>query len=173
MPSTTADFGFIKPNVNDPTDEDLWGGELNQGFDNASAAIKAAILALRHPIGSQYVNFTNPANPSTYLGYGTWVAVEGRVVIGVGTGTDVNGTAKVFAAGSTGGEYTHQLTVNEMPSHTHGGVPNTGNKSTQIGPNENWAAEGFGTKQTLSTGGDAYHNNVQPYRTAYVWERTA
>ena len=63
------------------------------------------------------MNATDPAVrwPGT-----TWeVFAPGRVLIGAGTGTDINGTSMSFAVGATGGEYSHQLTVGELPSHKH------------------------------------------------------
>lgn len=63
------------------------------------------------------MNATDPAVrwPGT-----TWeVFAPGRVLIGAGTGTDVNGTSMTFAVGATGGEYSHQLTVGELAGHTH------------------------------------------------------
>lgn len=64
-----------------------------------------------YPVGSIYMS-VNSTNPSQLFG-GTWVALnEGRVLIGAGTS---------YPAGSTGGEATHTLTVNEMPSHSHSG----------------------------------------------------
>lgn len=63
------------------------------------------------------MNATDPALrwPGT-----TWeVFAPGRVLIGAGTGTDINGTSMSFAVGATGGEYSHQLTVGELAGHTH------------------------------------------------------
>lgn len=63
------------------------------------------------------MNATDPAVrwPGT-----TWeVFAPGRVLIGAGKGTDINGTSMEFAVGATGGEYSHQLTVGELASHEH------------------------------------------------------
>lgn len=71
-----------------------------------------------YPIGSIYIS-TTETNPADYFG-GTWEAYgQGRTIIGAGTGTDTNSTSQTFAAGSTGGEYKHTLTIAEAPSHTH------------------------------------------------------
>ena len=64
-----------------------------------------------YPVGSVYMSFNN-TDPGRLFG-GTWQPLnEGRVLI------CANST---YTAGSTGGESTHKLTVNEMPSHNHGG----------------------------------------------------
>lgn len=42
MATTTTNYGFVKPSVNDATDADLWGGELNENFDSLDALIKTA-----------------------------------------------------------------------------------------------------------------------------------
>lgn len=34
MPNTTTNFGLLQPLVNNPTDQDLWGGQLNTNFGN-------------------------------------------------------------------------------------------------------------------------------------------
>jgi hypothetical protein len=34
MPTLTTNFSFNKPLVNDPVDEDLWGGQLNDNWDS-------------------------------------------------------------------------------------------------------------------------------------------
>lgn len=55
----------------------------------------------------------NATSPTDLFG-GTWEALEqGRVLIGQGSS---------YPAGSTGGEATHTLSLNEMPSHNHGGT---------------------------------------------------
>ena len=61
---------------------------------------------------------TNAADPSTLLSGTTWEAyAQGRILIGSGTGTDSRNEQKTFAAGDTGGEYNHQLSVEELPAH--------------------------------------------------------
>lgn len=73
-----------------------------------------------YPVGSIYMS-VNSTNPQTLFG-GTWQRIQGRFLFAADS---------KHAAGSTGGEETHQLTVDEMPSHTHkqsiGGEPSYGN----------------------------------------------
>lgn len=136
------------------------------------------ILDKFHPIGSLYLSANN-VNPGDLFG-GTWVSYgEGRVLIGAGTGTDANGKQMTFTAGATGGEYSHQLTVNEMPSHNHSPsstgkvqVANLGGGSYVVADlsqkgNTNWAYK------TASTGGNQSHNNMMPYIGGYIWRRVA
>ncbi len=52
----------------------------------------------------------------------------------------------------------HQLTIPEMPAHTHGYTFKTGNFGS--GDGTPWSGET--TIQTGSTGGDGAHNNMQP-----------
>lgn len=71
-------------------------------------------------VGYVHTVVGNNANPNTYFGRGTWVAEgQGRVLVGAGTGTDANGVSKPFAGGSSGGEYEHDITIAELPSHDH------------------------------------------------------
>ena len=92
--------------------------------------------------------------------------MSGRVAIGSGTGTDANITSKTFAVGSTGGEYTHKLTTNEMPAHNHTfpyhGTA-AGTNQYPCGISGTSAISGDFTMGMNNTGGDAYHNNIQPY----------
>ena len=52
---------------------------------------------------------TENTNPSTLFG-GTWEQIKDTFVLAAGD---------TYEAGTTGGESTHILTTNEMPSHTH------------------------------------------------------
>ena len=62
--------------------------------------------------------------------------------------------------GNTGGSETHQLTVAQMPSHTHS---QTIRADANITGGQNPGVDrGITTNQTGSTGGDQAHNNVQP-----------
>jgi microcystin-dependent protein len=69
MPSFTANYNLIKPNVNDPVDEDLWGGYLNDDLDDIDALIKTATdtaTAAGVPIGS-IVDYAGTTAPSGFL----------------------------------------------------------------------------------------------------------
>jgi hypothetical protein len=39
MPTLTTNYSLNKPLVNDPTDEDLWGGQLNTNMDTLDSTI--------------------------------------------------------------------------------------------------------------------------------------
>jgi len=131
-------------------------------------------LSGAYPVGSIYMNAANSANPSSLFGFGTWVSFgQGRVLIGAGTGTDDRSEAKAFTNGSSGGEYNHILTKNEMPSHSHSfPLGNYGDGGANMTPNNTTNRVGK-TQYTNSQGGNAPHNNIQPYITVYMWRRTA
>lgn len=130
-----------------------------------------------YPIGSVYINAAVATNPSTLLGFGTWVRIgQGRVLIGEGSGTDINGDNKNFTNGSIGGEYEHTLTEDELASHTHN--LKEGNFNTLQGDSTTHIDSTTGIDQnsdviTQSAGDDQPHNNIQPYLTVYMWKRTA
>ena len=141
----------------------------------STAFVRAALIAV-HPVGSLYLNASNATNPATLLGFGTWTALgAGRMLIGVGSGTDSRGEAKSFAAGATGGEYNHLLTVPELPSHNHttpqGSVtpPAPGNYAS----GDDTTSTAFANPAGGNTGGDQAHNNLPPYLAVYMWVRTA
>ena len=80
------------------------GDDVSQLIDN--------VLDKVYPVGSIYCS-TISTNPNTLFGFGTWEYIEqGRVLLSQGSN---------YTAGSTGGEKTHILTVNEMPKHNHTG----------------------------------------------------
>ena len=73
---------------------------------------------------------TVATNPAELFGFGTWEAMPaGRVLLAQGQsewGTN-------YTAGSKGGEATHQLTVGELPAHTHtGSTSTTGNHTHDV-----------------------------------------
>lgn len=130
------------------------------------------LMKLVFPIGSTYITQTN-TNPSTILNFGTWERVKGKVLVGLDEDDEAFNTI-----GKTGGEKTHTLTVDEMPSHNHSveSYKKAGNQTlhsnTSSGshsyPNE------IGDITIGYTGGSQPHNNLQPYKvTGYMWVRTA
>lgn len=118
-----------------------------------------------YPVGSIYMSVNN-INPSEFFG-GTWEQIKDRFLLACGS---------TYKNGTTGGEASHQLTVNEMPSHSH-----TKNSVGWTGSGGFWV--GSGTYTTLDfdkdtgltgyTGGNQAHNNMPPYLAVYVWKRTA
>lgn len=102
-----------------------------------------------------------------------WEKIEGRFLLGASSNYSVN---------STGGEATHTLTINEMPSHRHEGLEysSTGLRITLNGGSSGyklpWTANaGNGANEILTkkTGEGVAHNNMPPYKVVYIWERTA
>lgn len=120
------------------------------------------------PIGSLYFNAGVSTNPATLLGYGTWAAFgQGRVIMGVGSGTDSRGETLAFSGGDTGGEYRHVQTIPEMVPHTHTNAPSQ--KEGQGGGSAWYNNSG----NTGSTGGGQPANIMQPYIAVWIWRRTA
>lgn len=140
---------------------------------------KPDLLAVVYPVGSIYMNGSIGANPATYFGFGTWVPLApGRVLLGVGTGTDSRGETKAFAGGTVGGEYNHLLAISEIPAHSH--PTPQGTTVPVTGGAYNYASGDDVTTSTMANpplsgdaGGDSAHNNMQPYLTVYMWQRTA
>ena len=122
-----------------------------------------------YPVGSIYISTSQTFNPQTTWG-GSWrKTANGRCLIGA------NNT---YPLGSTGGEATHTLSVNEMPSHSH----NTVNKyilANEEGEHPVYFKQGNDSRvdqsarNTDEVGGNQPHNNMQPYLAVYIWERTA
>lgn len=80
-----------------------------------TAAVNAAkinVLQTVFPVGSIYTSYNISTNPATLLGFGTWAAIQGRMLIGA---------SSAYPAASTGGAATHAITVAELPAHSHTG----------------------------------------------------
>lgn len=128
----------------------------------------AALGNLFYPVGSIYMNDEVSTNPGTLLGFGTWTAITGKMIIGVDSGDTSFDTAK-----ETGGAKTVTLTTTELPAHTHqttsgqaGGGSNTGSQAWSSGLNQ------YGN-DTSSTGSGAAFSIMNPYYAAYIWRRSA
>ena len=126
-----------------------------------------------YPVGSIYTS-VNSTNPSTFFG-GTWERFgKGKTLIGV----DENDT-NFNTVEKTGGEKTHTLTVNEMPSHSHTcnyhGFNNSQSRVHSFISDSTEHEYSYGTLSDIinSTGGSQAHNNLQPYITVYMWKRVA
>lgn len=130
------------------------------------------------------MNYPNLFNAIGYTytygeeGDGVWFKVpdiQGRVV--VGTRNDSNPEVPAMPLAATGGEETHTLTTEEMPSHTHtsnatggsiGLITSNGQSTTDGSTDTNVLSEpnlstGPQALTINSTGSGAAHNNMQPF----------
>lgn len=134
--------------------------------------LHSAALAA-YPVGSIYMS-ANATDPGTLFG-GTWTQIQGRFLLAA------DGS---HAAGSTGGEATHTLTQAEMPQHFHtfsisGAIKNvildTGEHSDEFGLHFTSGVSAYRAApgSMNNTGGNQPHNNMPPYLSVYVWQRTA
>ena len=127
-----------------------------------------------YPVGSIYQTTSSTFNPQTAWG-GTWERIRDRFLLAAGT---------AYAGGSTGGEATHKLTVQELPSHQHVMIVNNEGSSSSWVPQ----FDGYVIKTDCVTqskknyqaklaqngaGLDQAHNNMPPYLAVYIWKRTA
>lgn len=182
------------------TDEDAESGE-DSTKPITSAVLKKMLAETyakakldAHPVGSIYES-TDSTSPATLFG-GTWEAMDaGRVLVAQGKAA----TGTTFNAGATGGEETHTLTKSEIPAHNHyfsGTTSESGwhthtfplsgshGASAHVHDSDNSTSETFTTPgsgnhthtfsgTTATAGGDASHNNMQPYEVIFRWKRTA
>lgn len=89
--------------------------------------------------------------------------LRGKTAIGtadLSSGT-VLATDREFKLGQIGGEYEHQLTIAEMPSHDHDYIARL--REAASGPISLDDRIPEDSTKTSKTGGDQAHNNVQPY----------
>ena len=146
-----------------------------------------------YPIGSVYIS-ANGANPNAIIG-GTWEEfATGRTLVGYNPDDD-----DLTETGMTGGEKTHTLTIEEMPTHKHSvSIGDAGKHSHTVGYRKRQDAYGKGTLDGMhwntgtastintsevaahshtvtvgSTGSGIAHNNMMPYITVRMWKRTA
>jgi hypothetical protein len=174
---------------------------VTQSFGNSAtllattAFVQAALQAL-HPVGSVYINATNATNPSTLLGFGTWVAFgAGRVPVGFDAGNALFDTAEETGGSADSVLPTHTHTATSVvtdPGHNHiiqvsnisgasiadqfggsgadFGIENVNDSGTTVKNN----TTGITVATTnASAGVSATNGNYQPYITVYMWKRTA
>lgn len=122
-----------------------------------------------YPVGAIYISM-NAISPAELFG-GSWEQIQDRFLLAAGS---------TYAAGKTGGEATHKLTVNEMPNHNHDNGAGftwkatlTSNSPIATPWNQKAALYHESYNSTGSTGGNGSHNNMPPYFAVYMWQRIA
>ena len=150
------------------------------GQEHDAYCTKSQLINLVYPVGSIYMSI-NSTSPQTLFG-GTWQQISDTFLLAAGS---------TYSAGSTGGEATHILTANEMPSHSHDRINCGGNADWPLGSTSGLGAQTttqYATEvavtssatskarslyRTSNIGGGVAHNNMPPYLAVYVWKRTA
>ena len=130
---------------------------------NGASIVKNSYLNLYNAIGYTYGGSGDNFNVPD---------IRGRVSVGTGTGAGLSSRT----LGNTGGAETHQLSVGEMPSHSHTSNATGGSVGLITSTGSNTAANGldntsgepdlFATLPGLtinSTGSSNAHNNMQPF----------
>ena len=148
------------------------GGEIvldNFLTKNEAASMYAPknILEVAYPVGAIYLSVNN-TNPSSLFGFGTWERIEDRFLLGA---------SSTYVAGTTGGETSHILTVDEMPSHSHTFLRHQFDRNDDDNGTDVYGANNKTLPQVNATtdaaGGGQAHNNMPPYLVVYMWKRVS
>lgn len=141
--------------------------------------IRAVAFDAIYPVGSIYMSLDSTSPQVLFSG--TWEPLEERFLLGAGGTTMVGDVSTTkYTAGTTGGEETHILTIDEMPQHNHAVTSGSMNKAVQIDSSGNNKL--YPAYHEINTSNDAWvqyegydepHNNMPPYLVVYMWKRTA
>ena len=163
--------------------------EAQSQIDSIVGGSSQPTLEAIYAVGRPYISWES-ISPATVLGFGTWVQIEGKFLVGVDSAdTDFD------TAGETGGTKAHThtdnltvdghvLTTSEMPSHTHdldsirsnanGGSFIEDADSSGTAQSATTTATGGGTSHTHGlSGGVQSTSNLPPYEALFIWKRTA
>lgn len=159
------------------------------GINSEIDVLKQSIVSLEsiYPIGSIYISMSD-VNPTDLFHMGVWEQIKDSFLLSAGD---------IYKAGVSGGEAAHQLTIEEMPLHTHEStLAEAGAHTHTIGADTDAAygtycssihgastgAEAYKgstnsaglhthTISIANTGGSKAHNNMPPFLTVYMWKR--
>lgn len=151
--------------------------KVTAGDMNEIKQVVNSLANLFFPI-KKVVIFNDNDDHSNYLGF-TWERIaSGKMLVGIDSAdTDFN------TIGKTGGEKTHKLTIDEMPSHQHDindgvyggylnkmGVREDGGGGSSLVPQYS-QTDSYSKYIPTYTGGGQAHNNMPPYQVVALWQR--
>lgn len=159
----------------------------NSALNVANSKVNTSdLFDLIYPVGSIYLS-VNSTSPSSVFG-GTWEQIKDTFLLGAGDS---------YTLGDTGGEATHTLIANELPTITGsfstsdnvlvnvlpsptvtgatGAFTLNSRPQTQVEGTSNHSAtdQGVYNKINMSFGNDQAHNNMPPYLVVSVWKRVS
>lgn len=159
-PTIPSEFYASDANIKINSDVKVGKMSLKEIDDTVSA-----LFDLIYPVGSIY--YTNNANFSPNVSFnGTWEQIKDVFLLAAGN---------TYVGGTSGGEATHKLTIDEMPSHNHS-VNSRATTFARTGSFSPQQGNGDRTWELLTvnnTGGNQPHNNMPPYLVVYVWKRVS
>lgn len=184
------------------------GKGANDRFLCADGSFKKAamttleIVNIMYPVG-MIVEFASDVDPNTVWPGTTWSKMDaGRVLVAAGEYSE-SGFSHTYTLGEKGGEAKHQLTTEELASHTHDATTSTNYANGQFSgmagtisgvfsqvanqvSNASLDASSFYDRVAIkfehnhshnitigNTGNNAPHENRMPYEAVQRWRRTA
>jgi len=147
--------------------------EVKKDTYNLKIEFQKDLLERVYPVGSYYWS-SNNISPEELFG-GKWKQINGRFIFAADDRHPV---------GSKGGEESHVLTIDEMPSHSHNYENSTFNNYIKVKEDDSSYDEcpiksdysflsynNFNNNFTQNTGSGYAHNNMPPFLAAYCWRR--
>ena len=122
-----------------------------------------------YPIGSIYMSVMQ-VDPAKIFG-GTWEQIEDVFLLGCGSR---------YKNGTIGGEASHVLSLEEIPSHRHDNLygdndvrrgAGWGTGTTHTGTLNEMTNNDWESLHTGYSGGSKSHNNMPPYLAVFIWKR--
>ena len=168
---TTSTFTVTNGAKGDKGDSIPSGGTAGQFLKKKSNTDYDYVWETLYPVGSIYIS-ANSTSPAELFG-GTWEQLKDRFLLATGN---------TYRAGSTGGEATHTLSIDELPSHTHtiydqeesapGGETCPIDTAARI-TSRATKGKNYWWSETRTSGRNKAHNNMPPYLAVYMWKRIA
>ena len=153
------------PDIETSEDVIIRINQMSSIINNLTNTVNALIPA----IGEIYISASDE-DPSLRFG-GTWERIKDTFLLASG---------EMYNLGEVGGESTHTLTIDEIPSHAH--MFNRHQLWRTESVPEAGTSDGYGvSNKTLTVyqdntafiGGGQAHNNMPPYMTVAIWKRIA
>lgn len=141
-------------------------------------SLKENILS-RHDIaiGDPFITtilFNNSDAVNKHKGYGEWQkSGDGHALVSRALESNELAPSFMKVIGNTGGEYTHKLSIEELPKHRINIDATTTDSPGSARPSFNFSTDKPADLKTNEIGGDKAHNIVQKSMVVDVWIRTA
>ncbi len=169
-PSSKQDVLISGSNIKTINGESILGeGNIN---------VNTNIIDIIYPVGSIYISVSE-INPEILFGFGKWEQIKDVFLLGAGN---------TYTGGEIGGESSHTLTIDEIPTHTHefersiddganwrtallGRTGTSWSKDYYFSGGDTLKAHSEWNIRIAETGGGTAHNNMPPYLAVYMWKR--